>query len=72
MISMLTPIVNALNDFNQKGTAVIVETEGVDPREIAAYVLLVLNGLKCSIEHYYHDLSETYFIYDCMHENNRE
>lgn len=65
---MLKPIIGALQSFESRGIAVIVETEGVDPREIAEYVLLVLNGLKCSVEHYYHDVEHSYFIQDTANE----
>lgn len=61
---MLKGIAEALQSFNEHGIAVIVGSDGNDPREIADYVLPILQGLKCSIRHYYNEIEHSYFIVD--------
>lgn len=65
---MLTPIVKALNDFNENGLAVIENTEGVEAKEIAEYVVQLLNDLKCSFDHYYLEDKQLYIIRDNVSE----
>jgi hypothetical protein len=65
--SMLDHIAKALKDFSKTGTVVITSTEH-DVLAIASYVLDTLNGLKCSIDHYYNDVENSYFIFDNMNE----
>lgn len=65
---MLKLIAIALHDYNEKGTAVIVRADGYDPREVAEYVLSVLKDLKCSYDHYYNPVEDSYLIIDRMME----
>lgn len=57
-------VVDALHDFNARGFAVIAprEESGLNARDVAEYVLYVLNELKYNITHYYHDVENSYFI----------
>lgn len=61
---MLKQIADALQSYNTTGIAVIVGSDGNDPREIADHVLPVLKSLKCSFDSYYNGLEHSFFIVD--------
>ncbi len=67
---MILHVANGLINFHEKGIAVIKSDHGdmIDCKEIAAEIINVLTRLKCSFDHYYNDVEDSYFIIDNMNE----